>query len=59
MDEWFKNGETLIKGDNLHKSRERYEAIQRVRHGQGTAEDYRLVEDTDRVMAEAMKQRRK
>jgi len=57
--EFFRNGETMVGGDNIRKSKERYEAIQRVRHGQGTSSDYELVHATDRMIAEVMKQRKR
>ena len=59
MEEHFNKGETLIKGDNIHKSKERYDAIERVKRNQGTAADHELVRETDRMMAEVVKQRRR
>lgn len=56
--EHFGPKDTIIQGDNIIKSKQRYEAIERVRRGQGTVADHELVQATDRVMAEAMKGRK-
>ena len=57
--EHFNSGDTVITPDNVQASKQRYDAIQAVRKGQATPEQYKLVEDTDRVMKEAMQKRKR
>ena len=55
----FDPGDTIITPDNIHASQRRYEAMQAIRDGRATPDQYKLVQDADKVMAEAMELRRK
>ena len=57
--EWFKNGEIIITEDNIYASKNRMRAIEAMRSGTATPEQAQLVMDADRVMQEAMEQRKK
>lgn len=57
--EWFKNGEIIITEDNIYASKSRMRAIEAMRTGTATPEQAQLVMDADRVMQEAMEQRKK
>jgi hypothetical protein len=55
----FDPGDTIITPDNIHASQRRHEAMKAMQNGTATPEQYKLVNDADKAMAEAMTLRRK
>lgn len=49
---------TVVAGDNIPFSRDRWEATKAVRLGRGTPEQIALVNETDLIMQEAVSQRK-
>lgn len=50
----FGKDSTPIQGDNIAKSRERYQAMKRLTTGQGTPADQALLAETDAAIADAL-----
>lgn len=54
----WRTGDTIVTPDNVNASKFRWEAIKAAQAGTATQEQIKLLEDTDKVMKEAMKSRR-
>lgn len=59
MSEHFDRGDTIVTEDNIYASKARWEAIKAVQANKATPEQIALVRDADRVMKEAMENRRR
>jgi len=53
----FGAGATVVAGDNIQHSRNRWEAIKAMRSGRATPEQAALVHETDELFKDAMSQR--
>lgn len=54
----FGNTDAVVTKDNEFYSKQRVQAYEAAKRGQATPEQMLLIEDTDRVMAEAVANRR-